>query len=40
MTEVLLLLAFPEAVRLRYLNGIRQKFPDLTVHLIDNAEKA
>jgi D-2-hydroxyacid dehydrogenase (NADP+) len=40
MTNVLIILTFPEPVRLRYLNGIRDKFPGLTIDLVDHASKA
>jgi phosphoglycerate dehydrogenase-like enzyme len=40
MTNVLIILTLPEPVRLRYLNGIRDRFPELTVNLVDHASKA
>jgi hypothetical protein len=36
-TNVLLLLAMPEKVRMQYFNGIREKFPELKLDEIGRA---
>ena len=38
-TNVLLLLALPEKVRMQYLQGIREKFPDLQVDMVEHVSK-
>ena len=40
MTHVLIFLTFPEPLRRRYHDGIKQKFPELTVTLVDDVRKA
>jgi D-2-hydroxyacid dehydrogenase (NADP+) len=39
MTQILLLLAMPEAVRAQYRDGIKAKFPGLTVNVVDHHGK-
>jgi len=39
MTQILLLLAMPEAVRAQYRDGINAKFPGLTVNVVDHHGK-
>jgi D-2-hydroxyacid dehydrogenase (NADP+) len=39
MTNVLILLAMPENVRKQYHDGIKARFPDLTVNVVDNHAK-
>jgi phosphoglycerate dehydrogenase-like enzyme len=39
MTNVLILLAMPENVRKQYHDGIKAKFPDVTVNVVDNHAK-
>lgn len=39
MTNVLILLNMPEKVRMRYFNGIKERFPDVTVNLVDHVNK-
>jgi D-2-hydroxyacid dehydrogenase (NADP+) len=39
MTQVLVLLAMPENVRMQYHDGIKAKFPDLTVNVVDHHSK-
>lgn len=39
MTQVLVLLAMPEAVRAQYRDGIKAAFPELTVNVVDHHSK-
>jgi phosphoglycerate dehydrogenase-like enzyme len=39
MTQVLVLLTMPEAVRMQYRDGIKALFPDLTVNVVDHHSK-
>ena len=39
MTEVLVLLTMPEAVRKQYRDGIKARFPELTVNVVDHHSK-
>jgi D-2-hydroxyacid dehydrogenase (NADP+) len=39
MTNVLILLAMPETVRKQYHDGIKARFPDVTVNVVDNHAK-
>ncbi|NDP41244.1 MAG: D-2-hydroxyacid dehydrogenase [Aromatoleum sp.] len=39
MTQVLVLLAMPENVRMQYYDGIKAKFPELTVNVVDHHSK-
>jgi phosphoglycerate dehydrogenase-like enzyme len=39
MTEVLVLLAMPEPVRKQYRDGIKARFPELTVNVVDHHSK-
>jgi D-2-hydroxyacid dehydrogenase (NADP+) len=38
-TNVLMLLAMPEKVRMQYFNGIREKFPELKLDVVDHVSK-
>lgn len=38
-TNVLILLAMPEKVRMQYFNGIREKFPELNVNVVEHVSK-
>src|SRR6185295_17947328 len=39
MTEILILLAMPEKVRMQYFDHLRATFPDATVNLVDHHKK-
>jgi D-2-hydroxyacid dehydrogenase (NADP+) len=39
MTQLLILLTLPEKVRLQYYNGIKARFPDVQVNLVDHNSK-
>jgi len=39
MTKLLILLTLPEKVRLQYYNGIRARFPDIEVNIVDHNSK-
>ena len=39
MTQMLVLLTMPEDVRMQYHDGIKAKFPELTVNVVDHHSK-
>lgn len=39
MTKLLILLTLPEKVRLQYYNGIRARFPDIEINMVDHNSK-
>ena len=39
MANLLILLSFPEEIRNRYRDGLKQRFPELTIDVVDHRSK-